>query len=748
MTIATFSLPIDIPWRRIAFSQDMMDRVACDRDLPLRWRSSVAVFDYEPPEDQQQSDDFRVTYLKVSCTITGFQEGREIRIRERLRRSGWTNADLTALLSDYASRYYPCYGAILEVVVAPHPDDKQFALDDYPYFADFDPKKRELYEVVTDTGEVMSRSLEDVNVRLGQTTLQSHEVRDKTTLGAGLTLSQGGGGSSATGSIANESGTTDLSQQGSENIRTSDAQREARETFSHTTQLSQMYHQLDSYHLGTNRAVFFVLPRPHTVQSPSTFVNGPREIEGVQEFMLVVVRPKEMEQFCVEAYLETAHLTGAPILDWGETDTQLHLRVEPTEDRRTNSSSTAVKAGYVIDRAKGPQGVPLGGLPHGDTGGYQLTSVNENDAPRSESSSMSDYSFIVGTEQVTVTGWVTRFGKYHPSLELAATVFLKKKVPTFVGRRPGLMITGRAVCSCPAPIVFDPADTGPSVVYEKSLPADPAQESRGRESMSTHEANQLGADLKHELLQSISSADRYPRGTVGLLDSQLMASQMGVHISNADPDVNTRLSDWPGIDRTLAYRVTAYNPSITRSQMLEMPLAQQVESFGLSFAEAVEIRRALMDINEPKGPPPVPERKQITAPLLIGLQLNEARAALAAAGLIFGTATVVDSPLPSDSIVAQYPEAGALVDSATEVSVQVASGLSVRLPEVVGLQLSEATCRLRDAGLQSEPTIEGRPVPAAYAVTLEPPAGTLVTPNTPVTISLERKTYRRKRDKR
>ena len=35
------------------------------------------------------------------------------------------------------------------------------------------------------------------------------------------------------------------------------------------TRLMQMYHQLDSYHLGTNRAIFFMLPRPHIVQLKS-----------------------------------------------------------------------------------------------------------------------------------------------------------------------------------------------------------------------------------------------------------------------------------------------------------------------------------------------------------------------------------------------------------------------------------------------------------------------------------------------
>ena len=130
MSIATFSLPVDIPWRRIAYTQEMMDKKACDRELPLRWRSSVAIFEYQPPEDQQRKDGFLVSYLKVSCTITGFQsDGKEIRIRERLGRSGWTNKDLTEKLGEAAAKYYPCHGAMLEVVVAPKEDD-QFPLAD------------------------------------------------------------------------------------------------------------------------------------------------------------------------------------------------------------------------------------------------------------------------------------------------------------------------------------------------------------------------------------------------------------------------------------------------------------------------------------------------------------------------------------------------------------------------------------------------------------------------------------------
>ena len=198
MTVASFSVPIDIPWVRIAFSQDMVDEFVCNRSLPLRWRSSAAVVEYEPPEDQQEIEGFRVSYLKVCCSITGYQpNGTEIQIRNRIARSGWEKddsaktkgafnerlADVDGKVGELVNAYYPCYGAMLEVVVAP-PNAKVGQFKDYPYFVDFDPKKREMYERVTGTGESMSRSLDDVNVRKDKTTLLSHEVKDKFSIGA------------------------------------------------------------------------------------------------------------------------------------------------------------------------------------------------------------------------------------------------------------------------------------------------------------------------------------------------------------------------------------------------------------------------------------------------------------------------------------------------------------------------------------------------------------------------------------
>src|SRR5207245_652882 len=82
-----------------------------------------------------------------------------------------------------------------------------------------------------------------------------------------------------------------------------------RENQSTTTNLSQMYNLLTGYHAGTNRAVFLMLPRPHTLQPTDhrTFVQGLRMIEGLQDFFLIVSRPRQMSALCIEASLETGH---------------------------------------------------------------------------------------------------------------------------------------------------------------------------------------------------------------------------------------------------------------------------------------------------------------------------------------------------------------------------------------------------------------------------------------------------------
>jgi hypothetical protein len=311
------SLPTDIPWERICVTEDMIDRAICDARLPPKWQTSLAVFKFRPDDLDQLYPNYWITYLKITATITGYQPvDKEIQ-----GKINWDGVNVATIpgLTELLNSYNPCHGAILQVMVGPTDDARSVELDDYPFFMDFEPKKREMYELATDTKEKQSRSIEAVNVTKSAGNTQSMEVFD---------IDMGGGGFGAQGSYAGTGGgfsyTAPNGQWGTKRMnaeegmtsRSTDSGTEKRETFSFSTQISQMYHLLDSYHLGTNRAIFFVQPRPHTLEEPSGFVRGPRPVEGMQEFFMVVALPRAQRDFCVAVRLDTSHLTTIPIMDY------------------------------------------------------------------------------------------------------------------------------------------------------------------------------------------------------------------------------------------------------------------------------------------------------------------------------------------------------------------------------------------------------------------------------------------------
>src|SRR5215203_3684455 len=157
------SLPIDIPWKRIGVSKDMIDPAAGDLNFPEKWRSSISVFYHEPPEVPPEYCDRKITYLKIVCTITNYQlSGDDVTILDELRKRygefyAWKN------FQSNVTQSYPCYGALLQVGVFPNPGGRN-ALHDYPYITAFQPRKREMYEAVTESGEVGSQSATKINI--------------------------------------------------------------------------------------------------------------------------------------------------------------------------------------------------------------------------------------------------------------------------------------------------------------------------------------------------------------------------------------------------------------------------------------------------------------------------------------------------------------------------------------------------------------------------------------------------------
>src|SRR5579859_6523897 len=177
MAIIGLNLPTDIPWEQVCVTQDMMAIAACEAHHPPKWQTSIAISQYVPEEEYQVYTGRKITYLKVTCSITGFQP-RDKEVEGRINFGG-VSVQTIDNIDSLLETYLPCTGALIQVAVSPH---TKFSgapgatLDKYPYFMDFQPKKRELYEMVTETGERSSRSLESLKVGKASGNSESLEV--------------------------------------------------------------------------------------------------------------------------------------------------------------------------------------------------------------------------------------------------------------------------------------------------------------------------------------------------------------------------------------------------------------------------------------------------------------------------------------------------------------------------------------------------------------------------------------------
>lgn len=308
------SLPTDVPWKLIAASPDMMDVTFCDKEFPPAWHSSLAIYAYEPDAGDlpTQYCDQIITYLKITCSITGYQPSQEEvgEIGTLSLTSGVPGApnNLQAplpnipgdVIEDLIGDYYACYGVLLNVAVF---SEAAHDLSTYPHIIDFEPKTRDLYQVATDQAEVLTASKSGINTGKSLANTASSEMGLSGNADVSGTIGVASAG--IKGGLTSQWGNTESDGSTSQ----IDRSRERRETQGVTTNITQQYNLMTGYHAGTNRVTFLMLPRPHSLQATDfrTFVRGLRMIEGMQEFFLIVSRPKSARSLCIEASLETGH---------------------------------------------------------------------------------------------------------------------------------------------------------------------------------------------------------------------------------------------------------------------------------------------------------------------------------------------------------------------------------------------------------------------------------------------------------
>jgi hypothetical protein len=526
MSGINLSLPVDIPWKLLATSQDMMDVTLGGATFPPKWRSSVAIFTYDPEPEPGDTSDRRVTYVKVACTITGYQTNT---VKRKLVDFGALSVDAVNALEDELNRYYACYGALLQVSVLPSAQADMARLSRYPIIADVEPKRRDLYEVVTDTGETLSGSSNRAAVNKGFTS--SFNTESGYGLSGTGSYGPGGQGSGAGGSVTGSlSGKTSSGTQ-DQTITQVDYAREKRETESHVTSLTQMYNLLQAYHVGTNRVVFLLLPRPHLVEQVEkrTFIDGPREIEGIQEFFFIVSRPRDAAGICIEAVLETGHLDLNPAeaeeltsktvpfsFDFQAPRTIQHgggIGDDSTSGSVDLAKSYTPPAGWEVDMTK-------------SSGGYVVLSTEGTAAYKVESSA----------QGVTVTGtvvtkytdvmWGDNFYTYQ-DVKGELTVFIKKKASTTTGEvKSTFFTTARSLVACSEGDMTPPPQSD-WIAFEAPVHVDPRMSATNvAASTRMRLSNELARRVGTTLLESLQARPRYKPQAVSFNQSQFVMDRI------------------------------------------------------------------------------------------------------------------------------------------------------------------------------------------------------------------------------
>lgn len=455
--------PEDIPWQLLCVSNDMLDPIRCNKKFPMPWRSSIAISAYEPKEEDLPEPFCagKITYLKVTVSITGYQPTDE-ELSQGFVEFG--NTPVEGGLDDIFATYFGCYGVLLNVAVFPN-SAQTWDLQNYPKIIALEPKKRELIQASTESGEILTSSKNSASTTnsFTNTNTTSSGISGSQAITTGVSIPIQGvdlefGSDTQTG-LTHEWGNT---SQANQQIQVNPSQ-ERSETQSTSTQIEQLYNLLSAYHLGTNRAVFLMLPRPHTLQPTNrrTFVQGVRSIEGIQEFFMVVARPPGMEGICVEAKLDTGHFpedveVKEPPVNYKESFGEFIVtRRADNGGLFNNPQQTQLSgfynapAGWVIDTRT----APTPPFPKGDPGHI---GIEETDIGSNAQGTPINYNYqAVSDTQVVVSGYIQGANFFGPGAIFGRKykVYLRSidPIPSEIGESANiadLFITSRSLCCC------------------------------------------------------------------------------------------------------------------------------------------------------------------------------------------------------------------------------------------------------------------------------------------------------------
>lgn len=123
-------------------------------------------------------------------------------------------------------------------------------------------------------------------------------------------------------------------------------------------------------------------------------------------------------------------------------------------------------------------------------------------------------------------------------------------------------------------------------------------------------------------------------------------------------------------------------------------------------------------------------------PSLVGLLPDEATSLLAKSGLKLADSGQIDDTIPEGRIANQSPQPGTALSRGSTVTIQISTG-SIALPALIGVELTDATSRLRRLGMRirTEHRYSDR-YPTGSVLSQTPAAGTRLSPRSEVLLTV------------
>ena len=456
----------------------------------------------------------------------------------------------------------------------------------------------------TESGDVASQSGGKLNVLKGTTNTDTTEDYD-------LDQGGGGGGGSLLWGVVQAEGKESQKNEGSivryqtedQNVSNMDISREKRESHAYSTNLNQLYTLLQGYHLGTNRAMFFMQPRPHMQDAKFTFIRGLRRLEGIQEFFLIINRPATVPGICVEAALETAHI---------KLERAYSPRLIPASALYTdgNLNRTAAALGFSeYDFFYQLYGLGEQGLA-GVRDLWNVTGIDirhfANDPEKEWSPNLS-----VGIQQFYICKDVAA---QVPGIGTEDVALIFEEYESNAG---DFFVTGRLLCACVTPTAPDPVQgtnvdceksekshistcdktPGGSILFtDKYLGVATRDAKWSEKSMKAGNLNAMVEDLNKGLWSSLGSTERFAYGEVSFLETDFMLDEIAqfLRLLKKGGDIEDRPLANVDSMRSFIDRGLGRGGARTVVDLGMLSTNQVAHDFEVSIKEAGKIRRDLL----------------------------------------------------------------------------------------------------------------------------------------------------------